>query len=117
MKNIKGILTGALAGFANGFFGAGGGLFLVPLYVRWMGIDTKKALATSIAVILPLSAVSLFVYYPKSGVGITSVLPLMLGGLAGGIAAGKLFRKTRAALLRRILGLLIIYGGIKALLQ
>lgn len=89
MKNIKGILTGALAGFANGFFGAGGGLFLVPLYVRWMGIDTKKAFATSIAVILPLSAVSLFVYYPKSGVGITSVLPLMLGGLGRRDCRGK----------------------------
>ena len=115
MKNIKTSDRGARR-FANGFSARAVGCFTTP--VRQMdGIDTKKALATSIAVILPLSAVSLFVYYPKSGVGITSVLPLMLGGLAGGIAAGKLFHKTRAALLRRILGLLIIYGGIKALLQ
>ena len=28
-------LTGALAGLANGLFGSGGGLFLVPLFTGW----------------------------------------------------------------------------------
>ena len=30
---VKYIITGALAGVANGLFGSGGGLFLVPLFV------------------------------------------------------------------------------------
>jgi len=115
MKNTsKSIITGALAGFANGFFGAGGGMFLVPLFVRWLKLDEKKAFATSVAVIFPLSAVSLIIYYFKGDVDIGSVWPILLGGLAGGIIAGKVFCRVRVTFLRRIFGLLIIYGAIKA---
>ncbi|HPU58366.1 MAG TPA: hypothetical protein PLG48_02500 [Candidatus Avimonas sp.] len=45
---------------------------------------------------------------------IGSVWPILLGGLAGGIIAGKVFCKVRVTFLRRIFGLLIIYGAIKA---
>ena len=46
-------LTGALAGLANGLFGSGGGLFLVPLFTGWAKLPQRKAFATSVAVILP----------------------------------------------------------------
>ena len=62
-SKVKRAVTGALAGAANGFFGSGGGLFLVPLFTRWLHMEQKKAFATSVAVILPLSAVSLAVYF------------------------------------------------------
>ena len=59
MKNTgKSLVTGALAGIANGLFGSGGGLFLVPLFTKWLGLEQRRAFATSVAVILPLSAVS-----------------------------------------------------------
>lgn len=112
----KRIVTGSLAGAANGFFGAGGGLFLVPLFVRWLHIDDKKAFATSVAVIFPLSAVSLIVYFLKGNIDIAGSLPTLLGGLAGGFIAGRIFGKIPVALLRRIFGLLILYGGIRAVL-
>ena len=57
-EKVKYALTGALAGAANGFFGAGGGLFLVPLLTRWCGMEEKRAFATSVAVIFPLCALS-----------------------------------------------------------
>ena len=37
-ERSKYIIIGLLAGVANGFFGAGGGLFLVPLFVGWVGL-------------------------------------------------------------------------------
>ena len=46
---VKYIITGALAGVANGLFGSGGGLFLVPLFVSWLHMEQKKAFATSVA--------------------------------------------------------------------
>ena len=59
MKNTgKFAVTGGLAGLCNGLFGAGGGLFLVPLLTQWAGLEQRKAFATSVAVILPLSLVS-----------------------------------------------------------
>ncbi|MDD4546263.1 MAG: TSUP family transporter [Oscillospiraceae bacterium] len=115
-KNYKLITIGALAGAANGFFGAGGGLFLVPLFVRWLEIEEKKAFATSVAVIFPLSAISLIVYFLKVNINIIEYLPILLGGLAGGLIAGQIFGKISVTLLRRVFGILIIYGGIRAVL-
>lgn len=81
-ERTKFALTGALAGAANGFFGAGGGLFLVPLLVSWCGMEQRKAFATSVAVILPLSAVSAAVYWMKGGLDIGAAWPYLLGGAA-----------------------------------
>ena len=115
-QNVKNAVTGALAGAANGFFGSGGGLFLVPMFTKWLGLEQKRAFATSVAVILPLSAVSLVIYFFRGGVDFLYALPFLLGGLAGGVISGRIFKKMPVTLLRRAFGLLILYGGIRAVL-
>lgn len=115
-ERTKFALTGALAGAANGFFGAGGGLFLVPLLVSWCGMEQRKAFATSVAVILPLSAVSAAVYWMKGGLDVGAAWPYLLGGAAGGVIAGCIFKKVSMVWLRRAFGLLILYGGVRAVL-
>ena len=62
-------LSGALAGALNGLFGTGGGIVLVPLLLRVHRLPAQRAFATSLAVILPLSAVTLLLVS-----GIRSVL-------------------------------------------
>lgn len=117
MKNsAKYAAAGALAGAANGFFGAGGGLFLVPLMTAWCGMEQRKAFATSVAVILPLSMVSAVIYWMKGGLDLSAALPYLIGGAAGGAIAGCIFRKVSMVWLRRAFGLLILYGGIRAVL-
>lgn len=113
--NVKYAVSGALAGLANGFFGAGGGMFLVPLFCRWVKMEDKKAFATSLAVILPLSVISGIVYLIKGEVDIMRALPYLLGGLVGGVVSGLVFKKMSARFLRRALALFIIYGGVRAL--
>lgn len=110
------LITGALAGLANGFFGAGGGLFLVPLLTGWVGLEERKAFATSVAVILPLSVVSVLVYLKKGEIELLANLPYLIGGAAGGVIAGKVFGRVKMVWLRRVFGLLILYGGVRALL-
>ena len=44
-----------------------------------------------------------------------AALPYLIGGLAGGILSGLVFKKVSVTLLRRAFGLLILYGGVKAL--
>ena len=58
----KSVLAGAAAGLTNGFFGGGGGSVLVPMLTRVCGLDQRRAFATSVAVILPLCALSAAVY-------------------------------------------------------
>lgn len=113
---VKYAVSGALAGVANGFFGAGGGMFLVPLFCRWVKLEDKKAFATSLAVIMPLSIISGVVYLIKGGLDVRGAVPYLIGGLVGGIVGGLVFKKMSARLLRRALALFIIYGGVRALL-
>jgi len=113
---VKYGITGALAGAANGFFGAGGGLFLVPLLVSWAKMEQRQAFATSVAVILPLSMVSAFFYWRNSGYDWRVAFPYLIGGVLGGLLAGRLFRRVNMDWLRRGFGLLILYGGIRAVL-
>ena len=113
---VKAAVSGGAAGIINGFIGSGGGMLLVPLLTSWLKLDSKKAFATSLAVILPLSLVSAAVYFFTDTFDINAALPYLAGGLAGGIAAGKLFKKVSPTVLRRILGAVIIYGGVRCLL-
>lgn len=114
---IKCSLTGAAAGIANGFFGAGGGMLLIPLLTRWVGLDERKAFASSIFIILPMCAASAVVYWIRVGLDFYAMLPYLAGGLIGGIIGGVVFKKVPVKLLRRALGLLIIYGGVRSLMS
>ena len=40
-------LSGGAAGIANGLFGAGGGMLLVPLLTRWAKLEDKPPSASS----------------------------------------------------------------------
>ena len=115
-KKYRFLCIGALAGLANGLFGAGGGLFLVPLLTRWCGLEQRKAFATSVAVILPLCVLSAAIYLFRGGVDFTAALPYLAGGLLGGLLGGKLFKRLNMVWLRRLFALLLLYGGVRALL-
>ncbi|MGO5094703.1 TSUP family transporter [Agathobaculum sp. LCP25S3_E8] len=114
--NAKYAVTGALAGAANGFFGAGGGLFLVPLLVYWCGLEERRAFATSVAVIFPLSALSAALYWMQGGLAFAAAWPYLLGGVLGGWIAGRVFHRIDMVWLRRAFGLLLLYGGVRAVL-
>ena len=118
LKNtLKYALSGAAAGTANGLFGAGGGMILIPLLTRWAKLEDKKAFATSISIIAPLCLVSITVYALKGSLSVSTALPYLLGGFFGGLIGGKLFRKVPTVFLHKALGLIILYGGIRSILS
>ena len=95
----KVLLTGALAGFVNGFFGAGGGMLVVPLLIVLVGLADKQAFSSAISIILPLTIVSLVIYAKNGALDIKAALPYLLGGAGGGVLAGLWFRKVSARVL------------------
>lgn len=113
-KRWKYAVIGSLAGMANGLFGAGGGLFLVPLFISWAKLEEKKAFATSVAVIFPLSIVAFVIFAMKGAVEWRLAWPYVIGGAVGGLLSGTLFKRMSADWLHRIFGLLLLYGGVKA---
>lgn len=115
MKYVgKCIVAGVLAGALNGLFGAGGGLVLVPLFAQWLKMDEKHAFATSIAVILPLSIVSYALFCWRGGNVWQEALSYVIGGMIGCVLSIKLFRAISVIWLHRLFGILLLYGGIKA---
>lgn len=107
-------LMGLLGGLCNGLFGAGGGLVLLPLLTRWANVQGHRAFATCLGIMVPLSCVSAIVYFFSGHIDFFTAWPYLLGGLFGGLLAGKLFLKVPLLWLRRIFALFILYAGIKA---
>lgn len=109
-------VCGGLAGIANGLLGAGGGMVLIPLLRLFHLIEDRELFATAIAVMLPISLVSFGVYALQGQVDFLQALPYCIGGFAGGLLGGILYKKIPTLWLHRLLGLLILWGGVRLLL-
>ena len=90
-------------------------MILVPLLVSRCGLSQRGAFATSVAVILPLCALSVVIYWLRGGLDFGAALPYLLGGLTGGLIGGRVFRKVSMPWLRRGFALLILYGAWRSL--
>ena len=111
----KCLLAGLAAGFVNGFFGAGGGMVLVPLLIWLVGLPDKLAFSSAISIILPLCIVSLVIYGRHDMLPLSDALPYLIGGAGGGVLAGLWFQKVPAKWLHLALGALILLGGVRLL--
>ena len=111
----KWILTvfSAVMGFVNGFLGGGGGVIAVTLLLCVGKLCQKKAQATALAVILPLTAVSAAVYIFKGNVDWMSTLWISLGVVVGGIVGALLLCKLKSNVAKMIFAAVLIAGGVK----
>ena len=109
-------LAGFCAGAVNGLFGAGGGMVLVPLLTGLTDLNEEEVFPSSIVIILPLCLVSLTITALGPGVDFSLSLPYLLGGALGAVPAGLWGRRIPVKWLHRLLGLLILWGGIRYLL-
>lgn len=109
------IAGGGAAGLVNGLLGSGGGMVAVPTLER-SGVEANRAHATSVAVMLPLSAVSAFFYLRSGSTALADALPYIPGGIAGSLLGVLLLRRIRPQLLRRIFGGVAVWSGLRILL-
>lgn len=113
MKNIKNIIIGIVTGFANGLFGSGGGTILVPATEKILNLEPHKAHATAISIILPLSIISLIIYWLGDNILWQTALFASLGGVCGSFLGAKLLGKLSGVWLHRIFGGFMIIAGIR----
>ena len=115
MRKVSNILCGFGVGFVNALFGAGGGMVLVPLLIRFGKLEDKKAFSSAISIILPMCLVTIAVYWSRDIFPLGAAFPYLCGGLLGGLAGGLLFKRVTAQFLHRFFGLIILWGGIRLL--
>lgn len=114
-KHFGIIIAGICAGSINGLFGAGGGMILVPLLTLLTDTEEDEIFPTSVAIILPACLVSLFLSQEANELRFTHLLPYLIGSAVGGILCGILGKRIPVIWLHRILGILILWGGIRYL--
>jgi hypothetical protein len=108
--------AGAAAGLANGLFGGGGGMVLVPILSRWGGLSQRKLYATCVGVIFPVCLVSSAVYLWRGGVSLAAALPYLAGGLLGGLLGGRLYGRVSTKFLKWVFAAFLFYAGVNYLL-
>ena len=107
---------GAIIGFINGFWGGGGGMVCVPLLTQVIKLPEKKAHATTLLIMLPLSIASLMIYIFKGSMPWLDALKIGIGFIIGGVLGAVILKFISNVWLGIIFSLIIIAGGIKLLI-
>ncbi len=111
---ILGILIGIAAGIVGALCGVGGGIFMVPMFVTFLGLTQKQAIATSLAVIVLTSLAATISNF-------RSATPLIQWPLFWAASAGSVFVSYFVAekmklmaddTLSRIFGIVLVSAGV-----
>jgi uncharacterized protein len=78
------LVAGVFIGALSGLVGVGGGVLLVPLMVLGLGLPTKRAVSTSLAIVLFVAMVGAAGYMATGfGEELLSLPPLIVGSMLG----------------------------------
>ena len=109
---LKDAIFGSAIGFINGFLGGGGGMIAVPVLEKIKKLDNKKAHATAIAVIFPLSIASGLVYSFTIDIDWVVLGVLAASVTVGGVAGSILLKKLSGKVVRIIFAILMLAAGV-----
>lgn len=107
---FKKMLTGMVVGGINGFFGAGGGLVLIPLLIG-QGMDRKQAHQNAVAIIFGITLTGAVSYIVRGRVDPLQSLVYLPGGLLGALAGTFVMKKISPTLMRRLFGAFMLWAG------
>ena len=117
MKNqaIGLAIAGTVAGAATGLFGGGGGMLLVPLLSILAKLDEQEIFPASVSIILPICITSLLLALGQYEIPVKEILIYLPGSAIGGVLAGRYGRNIPTLWLHRLLGVFVLWGGIRYL--
>ena len=113
--DVRAALVGVCAGILSGLFGVGGGFIMVPLYVLWLGVEQKKAHATSLAAIIPIATTAAAGYALNDEVDWSAVVLVMLGSVVGANYGVRLLAKLELRTIRISFCILLILTTLRLL--
>ena len=114
-KKIIAVVGGCFCGLINGLFGGGGGMIVVPILTIGLSLAVKKAHATALLIILPVSIISAIFYFVFGSCDFEVVLPVGIGVLLGGVLGAFLLKKLSSKWVVIIFSVLMAFAGVKML--
>lgn len=108
-------IIGLVSGVASGLFGVGGGIVMVPAMTFFMAMDIKRAVGTSLAVIIPTALMGSFKHYQQGNLDWRVALSLVPMAIVGGYAGAWLTTQVSSANLKRAFGGFLVLVGLRLL--
>ena len=112
---VAALVLAFFAGAVNALFGGGGGLLVVPALELFLGVEERRAHATTVAVMFPLSICSALVLLARGVFDASAALAVTGGATVGGAIGTVLLRKVPTGTLSVIFYGVMIYVGIRYL--
>lgn len=110
-------LIGAAAGLIGALCGVGGGIIMVPAFTLALGMDHKRAIATSLAVII-ITAISASINNSRAGLIDWRIVALTaIGAAAASWWGTDLMQSLQNSTLTRIFAITLIVFGVKMLVR
>lgn len=112
--NLRLIALGAAMGFLSGMFGIGGGFILVPGLIMFLHFQTKKAIGTSLAAIVPIAAAAAasYFFFLRGNVDLDTSLFLAIGGVFGSYLGVKAVDRVHDRRHAKLFSLLLVFIGL-----
>ena len=109
-------IVGFFSGFVSGFFGAGGGLVLVPFLSKLLNDNEVCARATTVFCVLFMVIISGLFYIKNKSIDFNISIKCIIGGIIGSFIGSKLLVKLDKKILICVFILFLLYSGIRMIM-
>ena len=113
VKRRTSYLWGSIIGFLNGFFASGGGIVAVLVLEKVFLLKKKQSHATSIAIILPLTIASAFVYSHRGYADMNFIIKTALGTSLGAVLGALVLSRLPSRFIRMGFGIVMVIASLK----
>jgi uncharacterized membrane protein YfcA len=115
MQTFLILLIGFVSGITNSLFGVGGGVVMVPAMALLLAYDPKRAVATSLVVIIPTTLVSVAQKWKGSLIDWPTAWQMIPLAILGSFAGQYIFNQLSSAQLKKVFGGFMILVGVRML--
>jgi len=109
------VVLGLLTGFLSGMMGVGGGVFMVPMMILFIGVGQHTAQGISLLAMIPASALGAWSHHQRGNVRTETLAGLIGGILIGTYLGGSVAHLLPETPLRLLFTVLLAYTGIRYL--
>jgi uncharacterized membrane protein YfcA len=110
------LAIGLGAGVISGMFGVGGGIVIVPALVGLLGFDQKRAVGTSLAVLLlPVGVFAVVEYHAAGQLDLGAAAGVAAGLVVGAFGGARLALGLSSATVKRLYGVFLVFVAVRYL--